>query len=246
MIANNLIRSTGLYFAKGVNFDGSNDWLSGGGTDGDADGPLWTVSFWMNTSSTLDKHIFENNTGGTSIETVNSGANVRLQGERPGSSAVVFRVTSSAVSVTINDGNWHHVILSIDLSDTGKRHLYIDGVDNSPTWNIYNTAFDLDHAGTGLNVGASSAAGAQKYTGDLADFYHNDAEYIDLSVTTNLRKFINAGGKPVNLGSDGSAPTGTAPRVLLAGDVDSWHLNKAGNGDFTENGALTASSTNPP
>lgn len=63
--------------------------------------------------------------------------------------------------------------------------------------------------------------------------------FIDFSNVTNRRLFIDAGGNPVNLGTDGSLPTGSAPDIFLSGDTDTWHVNKGTSGGFTENGTLT-------
>ena len=59
------------------------------------------------------------------------------------------------------------------------------------------------------------------------------------------RKFISANGKPVDLGSDCSAPTGTAPAVCFSGDATTFGTNKGTGGTFTLTGTLTDASTSP-
>ena len=71
------------------------------------------------------------------------------------------------------------------------------------------------------------------------------AEYLDISVENNRRKFIDADGFPVDLGSDGSTPTGIAAIMFFSGATVSWHTNDGSGGGFTENGALTDAATSP-
>jgi hypothetical protein len=68
------------------------------------------------------------------------------------------------------------------------------------------------------------------------------AEFLDISVEANRRKFINAAGDPVDLGSDGSTPTSTAPIVYQNGDFTNFETNQGTGGNFTVTGALTTCS----
>lgn len=59
------------------------------------------------------------------------------------------------------------------------------------------------------------------------------ASYVDLSIASNRRKFINADLTPVSLGADGSAPFGTQPPIFLhidAGGVATDFLTNLGSG----------------
>jgi len=93
----------------------------------------------------------------------------------------------------------------------------------------------------------ATAAGGSKIHCDIADVYINFAEDLDPATTSNRRKFITAGGKPVDLGATGTGPTGSTPDVLLTNPVATWHENEGDGGDpyFTENGALTAGTDSP-
>jgi len=86
--------------------------------------------------------------------------------------------------------------------------------------------------------------GNTKTDSDVAELWV-DNSFIDFTVESNRRKFISASGKPVDLGSDGSAPTSSAPLVFLSGDTGTWHTNKGSGGGFTENGEITTASTSP-
>jgi len=66
-----------------------------------------------------------------------------------------------------------------------------------------------------------------------------------LSIEANRRKFIDAIGKPVFLGSDGSLPTGVAPAMFFSGDSTAFATNRGTGGPFTLTGSLTNASTSP-
>ena len=54
--------------------------------------------------------------------------------------------------------------------------------------------------------------------------------YFDFSVEANRRKFFDALGYPVDLGSDGSNPSGDQPHVYLnAGFHNGTNLGAGGN-----------------
>jgi len=79
--------------------------------------------------------------------------------------------------------------------------------------------------------------------GKFADVYVAN-EYLDISSASNRRKFIDAGGEPVDLGSDGSSPTGNQPAIFCGGShlAADWNTgdnlgaggDPAGNGTFTD------------
>jgi len=73
---------------------------------------------------------------------------------------------------------------------------------------------------------------------------------LDLDTVSNRRLFNDgsgggAGGKPVNLGSDGSTPTGNQPIIYLNGDETNFQINAGSGGNLTVTGALTACSDGP-
>ena len=87
--------------------------------------------------------------------------------------------------------------------------------------------------------------GTPLFTGDIADVYIAPGQFIDFSVEANRRKFISADGKPVDLGSNCSTPTGTAPAVCFSGNASSFGTNKGTGGAFTLTGTLTDAVTSP-
>ena len=147
--------------------------------------------------------------------------------------------------VDLDDGNWHHVIVSADMTVLNKVDLYIDDTQITPTISVFTTGSTLNIGGGTFYLGQIQN-GNSKLEADIADFWIDTGTYIDLSVEANRRKFIDAAGNPVDLGSDGSAPTGSSPELFLSGDTATWHTNDGAGGGFSEIGALTDAATDPP
>ncbi|WP_374374491.1 hypothetical protein [Dongia sp.] len=86
------------------------------------------------------------------------------------------------------------------------------------------------------------------YDGDIAELWFDDS-FIDFSILANRRKFMNDEGKPIDLGADGSLPTGNAPLIYLSvrpGDTAADFLVNRGTGNnFTQSGVLTLADTSP-
>ncbi len=87
------------------------------------------------------------------------------------------------------------------------------------------------------------------FVGDLFHFWMHLDGYLDLTTESNRRKFITADDKPVDLGADGSTPTGSVPNAyyrVAAGAATSTFANNLGSaGNATLTGTLTRSDTTP-
>ena len=226
------------YAANGVNFDGSNDYLTrGADLTGVADSKLWSGSVWFKRGTTgADQFLYWAEQGKPNV-IFNVDNTLSIIGF-PVSGGKILDIHTSAITDT---ASWHHVMWAVDMVDTAKRHLYVDGVSDLTVITYTNDIIDFsrnDHA-----IGAKTGSGT-KYNGCLADFWLALAQYIDLSVASNRLKFYNA-GNPVDLGSDGSTPTGAAPIMFFSGATATWHTNDGSGGGFTENGALTDCADSP-
>jgi len=63
---------------------------------------------------------------------------------------------------------------------------------------------------------------------------------------SDIYKFRNpATGKPVDLGPNGSTPTGSAPSLFFSGNATSFATNQGTGGAFTLTSALTNATTSP-
>jgi len=132
------------------------------------------------------------------------------------------------------------------LADTTKRHLYVNDVSDLLVAVYVNEI--INYTVESWVVGASST-GTFKFNGAIAELWFNMGQYLDFSVEANRRKFISATGKPVNLGSDGSTPTGVAPIVyqrINGGDAAAGFATNLGTGgNFSVVGSLDIASTSP-
>ena len=143
-----------------------------------------------------------------------------------------------------DDDTWHHIIFAWDAA-ADTRHGYVDG---SSDFSLSGSDVDFDWTQAAHTIGAS-ANGSSKIFADVAEFYINNEEYLDISDAANLQKFRDTDGKPVDLGADGSEPTGSSPRVYLHLDdgetVANFAVNAGTGGDYSITGALATASTSP-
>lgn len=151
-------------------------------------------------------------------------------------------VVRSSQYETVNE--WYHVLFSVDLSDTSKRHLYVNDASDLDQIVTYDTSGTIDFIMDNAVVGATNS-GSSAFSGDVADLWIDFGTYIDFSIEANRRKFIDANGDPVYLGASGNLPTGTAPDIFLSGDTATWHTNKGTGGGFTVNGTLANAMDGP-
>lgn len=226
------------YIANAVDFDGANDYLSrGADLSGNVNSKIVTSSLWIKTA-----------TNGTYVYKMNQDSYLYIQSGKFGVimlNAGVAIILDCQGSSNVANNAWHNILFSCDLSDSGKRFMYVDDAAETPTWTTYtNDIIDWTQPNHGIMAGPG---GALKTNGDVADLWIDNAEYIDFSVENNRRRFISPGGKPVYLGPNGSSgsPTSSAPIMFFSGHTAAWHTNKGTGGGFTENGALTTAATSP-
>jgi len=230
----------------GVVFDGTNDYLTrGADLTSNADGKLGIVSFWIFPNSFASASTIYTKANNVFEIIINTSGTIFVNGRNTSNSAILQLASDTSALVT---GQWQQVLISWDMA--GASHMYVckaDGTENEV--NNQNTFTDdtIDYTSTDHGIGAT-AAGGSKLNSDIAQFYFNNQEFIDLSSSTNRDKFRNLLATrtlPVDFGSTGLTPTGTAPRIFLNNSLATWHTNLGTGGGFTENGALTAAPTSP-
>ena len=217
-----------------VNFDGSNDYLT---RDADptsiADGKLMTGSVWVRrTADGAKSSIFSSDDNEYVFADISSSNEFRVLAYN---SSAVLKLNIKATTPILQSDGWVHFCWSVDLGNT-TAHMYRNGVEDLTSITLVDD--DMDYTRGAYAIGGLDN-GTSKHTGDMAQFYLNTTEYVDLSSASNLVKFITTGGEPVDMGADGSTPTGTSPIIFLNGVVSTWHTNDGTGGGFTENGALT-------
>lgn len=240
----NMLMAVGepAYTANAVRFDGISDSITRASQlDGVSDSKLLTVSCWLKRETfTGTSAIFDiggNGTGGVQVPAPN------IQIRNSSNNDVIN--TSGTTALTL--GDWDHLLISFDLTNSSKRHVFINGVEDGPIYNTYsNDNMDFTQANLFICRLTSSSV---RYKGDIADLYINLGTYIDPTVTANLRKFIDVAGKPVNLGETGEKPTGSSPIIYLSKRdsevANDFATNKGTGGTLTLVGALADSTTSP-
>lgn len=233
------------FTVNAVNFDGTNDYLTRGAElTGAVDGENILRSMWFkidNAANDGNVISLDRSTGGQ-ISTQTTASNeikILLQS----SAAILFQADSINVFDSTTNTGWHHLLVAAQLDVTPLVQIYLDDVALSMNITDAATQGNIDFTTNDWAIGAIEN-GNNKITGDLAEVY-TAAEFLDLTVEDNRRKFITAGIQPVNLGSDGSTPTGTAAIIFFSGITSTWHTNDGTGGGFTENGALTDAATSP-
>ena len=134
----------------------------------------------------------------------------------PPSGSYMF-IGSNVPGIFITD-QWNCIQISFNTSVTTVGNIYVNdshkasiGMTSSV---FFNTAgASRFYIGSSF-VGPSTVHAA--YRGGLAEYYYAPGQYINFNIESNRRKFINADGTPVDLGADGSTPTGSRPMLYLS------------------------------
>jgi len=237
------------YPAGGVRFDGTNDYLAiQSDLTGAADGPYVLVSFWfqMLGNDAVDNDIFY--PGGTfrmRIQREGSGVFNTVWRNTAGANSFICQSTSGVNYNSTTNTGWHHFLFAINQS-TPVVEMYIDDADVAASPSASSTG-TLEQTFPSWGVGAQPN-GSKKLNGDMAEFYYTN-EFLDISVESNRRKFISAAGQPVDLGANGSDPTGTQPLIYFrrapADAASTFGTNLGSGGAFSITGTLTNSADNP-
>ena len=230
--------------AAAIDFDGTNDYLSrASDLTGNADGKTFTFSAWIyETSGNSKIYHIDNGSGSTRFQIAFDGTGASSKLEITGTNAsgtTVLNIDSLAGNLALN--TWQHILVSIDLTNSSNRHIYINGVSQTVTWNTYsNDNIDFTSASY-LCVGAALYSGGSysAVKGRLSNVFL-DYTYRDLSVTNNRRLFITEDGKP----ADGQA--GLNPIMYMPlDDPEDIGYNAGTGGDFTVNGVMARSGRGP-
>lgn len=244
----------GAYSANAVVFETGTDWAYDQSTWGATGGTKKAMfSFWVycdNAAWQSTGVIFRisNAAGGSRIDAVLSSSGRLNCIFRDSAGTNIANV--NAATNTFTGQTWYHVIVSVDtaqaLSSDAIR-MFVNGseVSYSSQSHTQDALIDTDLNRCFLFTGSSGGSSQPAANHYFADFFIDTAESFDLTIPSNLAKFIDGSGKPVNLGSDGSTPLGSAPDLFLSGATGTWHINKGALGGLTLNGTLSTAPSSP-
>lgn len=221
--------------------DGSTDYLSrASALVGVSNGKQLTISFDFICDSITNTPVVHMSNDSVSILVISATGNIScfsLAG------SPIFNV-QTGLSIVI--GRNYHVAMSFDLTNTAKRFVYINGVQVSATYSNYNNIDIPLASSSSITIGRQHIAG-NNIDGRLGNVFF-DTKYIDLSIPSNLAKFVIGTGidaKPVDLGANGEKPFGTPPLIYLPMYGNNAGKNYGTGGDFTVNSGPFAGARGP-
>ena len=237
-----LMKAGVIPLVDAADFDGTNDYmLRGAGLTGAADSKTGIFSCWyrVDGGGGANRRLLDNAIGSAII---NHGSDNKISFEISTSGAGMIANTS----VLLASSAYHHILCSWNVATAGTGRIYVDDVSDF-TSTLYTDVL-IDLTTTDWSIG-STTGGTGKLNGCLAEYYFAPGQYLDFNTESNRRKFISATKRPVNLGADGSTPTGTAPiifqRVALGAAASTFATNLGSGGSFTITGTLDIASTSP-
>lgn len=156
---------TGLTeYGKALDFDGSNDYVSfGDPINGSLDFGTgdFTLSAWINTSSSVTQYIIcKKATSGAGYDFYVDSSG-RIYARASDASDTFSRASTGAY----NDGNWHHITMVADKSDT--LSIYVDGtLDNGTGTGTWANVGDVNTTEP-FNVGYRANGTAYPFVGQI-------------------------------------------------------------------------------
>jgi hypothetical protein len=220
-------------------FDGTDGMVRASDLSGNAASKVGIFSIWVRSANlgASNNYLlagFPINTGVRFY--LSSVGEVILQG-RNSATSFVMRIESAA-GVFAEDDAEHHILAAWDCA-TLTAQLWVDDVEIAATMTVVNDT--IDYPSTSWRVSGDSTT-VNLINARVGQLYFNNAEYVDIDNVFIRRRFISAAGLPVDMGSTGSGPTGTAPIVFLNGSAAAFATNAGTGGNFTIDGGDTIAS----
>jgi len=243
----------GALTVQGVQLNGSdNCYTLGSAYTSVADTKMIMQSFWFKQdASGVNSNSWGSTTPGYYFSTPATNSNDVFHLRWANSSNVAKAILTSTDTVA-DTASWHHYLAIINTTAGVADGWYIiDGseVDAYATKTITSDGvFDLTNftAWKHFNDGVTGAY----YDGAVAENYINTDFAFNGDIASVVERFRTSSGKPADLGSDGSYPTGSQPVVyqtLRAGDSASdFATNQGYGGNMTESGTTVALASSSP
>jgi len=213
-------------------FDGAADYLSrGSDLTGLADSKTGILSLWMRIDGGdgETRYILRNNIHHFYLN-LTTGNTFQVMG-KDAVPAVKLQLTSTSTYTA--SASWLHVLVAYDMASAS--HFYIDDIDIKNELALVDAALDLTPAG--WTIADIAGGSVSPFNGAISELYFAPNQYLDFSIETNRRLFIDESGYPVDLGPSGYKPTGTAPLVYMRTQFNNCGLNSGTGGDFVIQGA---------
>lgn len=233
-LTNNVAGGGGGYTPEAAGFDGTGDYLSLGSTlTGVSDSASFTISFWVDFTGGdgANQQIWWS--AGNGFEVLRNASNqIQVRGETGGGTD---NLDVSSTATQVASEGWCHWLI---VANGSTVKFYKNGSVETPTPTLYSGT-SIDFTSSNQHIAAGNSA-ADEVEGSLADLWFDDA------ANDVIGDYYSSG--PVDLGADGSTPTGSAPVLYLsrAGSGNTWATDSSGNGNtYTVNGGPLTSPAGP-
>jgi len=138
-------------------------------------------------------------------------------------------------------GVWVHVAFSIDTNHAAGLkvgRIYLNRVASNvvPEGCDVDPAFAGDWGDADISNYRFSDSSPFGVVADLADLWLAPGQMLDLTNSADLDELVGPAGERVDLGADGSGPTGVAPLFYFSGGASAFPGNRGTGGAFTTNG----------
>ena len=146
-----------------------------------------------------------------------------------------FNTTGTIFAENTND--WFHILWRIDLNSDVGNQVYVDDADK-PLTKVTRAKVLTPNYTTGPAFAGCVANQGNKFEGCMSQIWlsNGDTTALDWDVTANRRKFIDAGGAPVDLGANGETPTTVSPAYFRGNG--NLAVNDGNRGNITLSGSV--------
>ena len=200
-----------------------------------SDGKQFTFSFWINFDEG-DVTNFAAISFNTFYFTVYGNENqLQFVCRNSSNTNILYAEINEANPRLFSQGIWYHILVSIDLTNSSNRYIYINDVSkaSSTTWNTY-TNDNIDFTQSTIDIADFTGQSASYSEPCKLAHMYLDTTYRDLSTTSNRRIFIDANG-----GSTSASSLSALNPVLYLPLTNDYAITKnlGTGGDFTSSGA---------
>lgn len=214
-------------------FDGSSDYLlRGSDLAGNSDGKEGIITFSFRLDGGNGNSIYWLHNSGGRVNVFRNAANVIRITLENSSNDTVFTQATSTTHVSSTD--FHFFMASWNLA-TAASHIFVDDVDVAAAAGVLDDD-TIEYTRSTWAICAITN-GTSTMDGVVSEFYFAPNQYLNFSVESNRRLFIDRAGFPVPLGVSGQLPTGTAPLVYMRTRANNAGINSGTGGDFAIQGA---------
>jgi len=233
--------------------DGTNDAFQLASFTAPADSKLFTYSHWIRKDGqdASDGYLFvmwDNGNSRKVLEIKCDATNgVTVIARNSSGTTILSHVTTAELLPP--DTFWHHLLVSVDLAQgtaAARSRIRLDGVDMPDAGTATDDTIDFS-AATRISVGGNIAADSVSPDLQAAtnDIYFQPAYREDIDTQANREKFrLDSTGDRVDLGSDGSTPSGGQAYIYLHGTqanpVTDFDNNFGSAGAFATIGSPTS------